>query len=505
MKPRSFAWRIALLTTLVSGVVLVTVGALAWLLVNNINVARIDNELKMRTLPQLFAARGGSRWERLESFLDYTYAHRSSDSDESAFFVLAKDRQGRVVHKSSSWPDELSAEQFPKAGQGKMIMLSQRRPPPGIPRQVLRTLQTAPGSPDSRRPRRPRTTKLRRPEFFTRRIGGCLWRVGILGNEHHTVVIGVDLAEHAQHMQRVRAALLMILPAALLLIAGGAWLISQRALRPVGALARTAESITARGLHERIQVQEADAEFARLVTVFNEMMQRLERSFHQATRFSADAAHELKTPLTILQGELEQALQEAETGSRQQQVYSGLLEEVQRLKGIVRKLLLLSRADAGRLELNLQPVDLTALVEAVCEDAEILATGLTLNRDFAHGMRVLADAGLLEQVLQNLMSNAVRHTPPDGEITVHLREHDSVVALTVANTGDGIAPEDRQRVFDRFWRADKSRGRHVDGVGLGLSLSREIATAHHGRLVLEQTPPGITAFTLSLPAAPTEQ
>ena len=168
-----------------------------------------------------------------------------------------------------------------------------------------------------------------------------------MGTDRMTIMVGVNLAGFYEDTARYRWAFLAIVPLALLLLAGGGWLIAVRALRPVSLITNTAERITARALDQRIPQVNADRELARLVEVINGMLDRLEKSFSQAVRFSADAAHELQTPLTILQGELDYALQHAPDGSEEQQRYSGLLEEVQRLKAIVQKLLILARADAG--------------------------------------------------------------------------------------------------------------------------------------------------------------
>jgi signal transduction histidine kinase len=231
------------------------------------------------------------------------------------------------------------------------------------------------------------------------------------------------------------------------------------------------------------------------------MLDRLERSFAQAARFSADAAHELRTPLTILQGEIEQALQDAPSGSEPQRVYNGLLEEVHRLKEIVRKLLLLAQADAGKLPLNLEPFDLAAAVETVCEDAEAMAPHLAITHVLEAGLQVNADADLLSQVLRNLTINAVKHNREGGRIEYRLRRAGSTAWLTVANTGDPIPPEHRDRVFERFYRADPSHSRRVDGVGLGLSLAREIVRAHGGELTLADSGEDLTVFSLALPLA----
>ncbi len=352
------------------------------------------------------------------------------------------------------------------------------------------------------RPGPPPSFQQRPAQFFTVSDGRAPWRIGVFGDPDVTLVLGLNLGPHVDHVHRTRVAFLIAYLAALLVVGAGGWLISDRALRPVKALARTAERITAQGLDQRMDVKPEDAEFHRLATVLNAMLDRLERSYQQAVRFSADASHELKTPLTVLQGEVEQALQEAPPGSPLQQLFSQLLSEVQRLKAITRKLLLLSLADAGRLTLNLEPVNLSEAVEALCDDCQILAPGLTVDRDIQADVWASADADLLNQVLQNLSSNAVKYTPEGGWIRVQLAGDASVVRLTIANSGKGIPDEDRDKIFDRFYRGEKSRDRSVDGVGLGLSLAREIVRAHKGDLVLDpRTSAGVTAFTVTLPAA----
>jgi signal transduction histidine kinase len=270
----------------------------------------------------------------------------------------------------------------------------------------------------------------------------------------------------------------------------------------VRALAGAAEGITARGLDQRMPAQHDDPEFHRLATVLNAMLDRLERSFQQAVRFSADASHELKTPLTVLQGELEQALQEMPPGSATQETLSRLLGEVQRLKAITRKLLLLSLADAGKLTLHVEPVDLSQAVEALCEDCQILAPHLRIKKRIQPAQWVKADADLLNQVLQNLATNAIKYNQENGWVQFHLVGGGTAIQLAIANSGPGIRPEDRDKVFDRFYRGDKSRDRQVDGVGLGLSLAREIVRAHKGDLLLAPAAvDNATTFLMTLPLA----
>ena len=321
-----------------------------------------------------------------------------------------------------------------------------------------------------------------------------------MGNQRITILIGLNMAGFYEDADRYRNNFLIAAPLALLLMAGGGWWLAQRALRPVGLITKTAEKMSAHGLDQRIPAAKADTEFQRLVSVINAMLDRLESGFQQAVRFSADAAHELQTPLTVLQGMLDDAIRHSEAGSAEQQRSSDLLEEVQRLKTIVRKLLILSRADAGRLDLSLEPVNMSSLVESLLEDVEIMAPQLRIDQRIQPGLMVNADPQLLRQVVQNMVSNAIKYNLPEkGVIAFRLANRKGVVHFRVANTGPAIPPKDRQRVFDRFYRVDQSRNDRVPGSGLGLSLALEITRAHKGRLVLDPPKKGITSFTLSLP------
>jgi len=311
----------------------------------------------------------------------------------------------------------------------------------------------------------------------------------------------VNLKRVNAEMAQVRYGILTSLPIALLFVAVGAWWSSQRALKPIQAVTGVIKRIRAKGLDQRISGEEADREFAELIAVFNDMMDWLEKSFRQAIRFSADASHELKTPLTVLQAQLERAVHEAEPGSDEQRRYVAFGKELQRLKGITQKLLLLSRIDAGELNLNLRPLNLTRLLEGVIEDTEILAPQLEVECNLTPDLWVKADADLLKQVIQNLAANAVKFNIKGGSIRLTLNANDEQVRFIIANTGPGIPLEDRTKIFTRFYRGDKARNRQISGAGLGLSLAREIVRAHQGELILEDSSEGSTVFSLTFPRA----
>ena len=343
--------------------------------------------------------------------------------------------------------------------------------------------------------------RIKKPCFATIETPSGVWRIGIMGSERITMMVGMNMAGFYKDAESYRRAFLGSVPLALLILGVGGWVIARRALKPVALITRTAEAITVRDLDQRVPLTDSDSELSRLVEVINGMLDRLEKSFSQAIRFSGDAAHELQTPLTILQGELDDAVQHAPVGSEEQQRYSGLLEEVQKLKAIVQKLLILARVDAGRLELCLEPIDLSAMIESAVEDAGAIAQDLQIQKKILPGVIVKADPDLMGQVVRNLTSNAVKYNRANGLIKFQLSVRNNNALFTISNTGVSIPAKDREKIFDRFYRVDQSRSKTVSGTGLGLSLAREIVQAHGGKLRLDSDSGNVVSFTLSLPCS----
>ena len=260
------------------------------------------------------------------------------------------------------------------------------------------------------------------PEFMTLKPRDGSWRIGRLGGDDFTFIIGLDARPNEAEIRQLQLAFLLALPVALALVGLGGWIVAGRALRPLRMIAETAAHVTSAGLDHRIPLSDEDPEIRRLIDTLNRMMDRLEQGFRQATRFSADASHELKTPLAIMRGELENALHEAAPGSREQQLFSSLLEETQRLAGITRSLLLLSRADAGQLKPALEEIDLSTLLDELLEDTAVLAAEaeIELQTQITPGIRVMADPLLLRSALLNVLTNAVKYNEPGGFIRVDL-------------------------------------------------------------------------------------
>jgi heavy metal sensor kinase len=505
---RSFRLKIALLATLVSGSVLLAFGGFFLTLIYRVGLDRVDREIRALGESPLRANPRRDVGRDFERSLRFIYGE-----GEQRFVFRLSDQNGATLYQSPQWPAALDDRRLPRLG-GLLPWPDDRergrRPPPphGAPPPPRGGSYGPPGPPPERRPDAPPEDgtppppRPRKPAFATIRDAETSWRVGVMGHDRNSVVIAMDLTAFLADNDRYRNLFLITCPLALALLAAGGWWLATRALRPIGVITETAARITARGLNERIPAVSTDHELARLVDVMNGMLQRLERSFRQSARFSADAAHELKTPLTILQGHLEQALQDAPDGSAEQRTYGDLLAEVQRLRAIIRKLLLLAQADAGQMRGGLEPVHLSERAEEVLEDTRELAPHLDVRADIAPGVWVRADPDLLTQVLHNLSSNAVKfnHGNP-GVIEIELRAENGHALFRMANTGQPLSPEEQGRIFERFYRGDPSRSRRIDGVGLGLSLAREIATSHGGDLRVDTARPGWVRFTLVLPLA----
>ena len=331
---------------------------------------------------------------------------------------------------------------------------------------------------------------------------GRNWRVGVFEKDGLTLRIGGDLEGANELSRELTVTYLVTLPILLVCVVVGSRLIARKALQPLQEIADFAEHITAQGLGQRIPVPLARDEIRRLGTVLNDTFDRLEKSFHQANRFSADASHELKTPLTVLRTSVEALLRSPTLDLEVQQGLSSILEDTKRLSAITESLLLLSRADAGKLKLDLQPGDLAELVTLCAEDAGILfeEQGIELERKLPATAPALLDRTRLSQILMNLLDNALKYNCPNGRVRIALVTEESTWQVRVSNTGPGISKEYAGRIFTRFFRGEHSS--EIPGQGLGLSLSRELARAHSGDLVLVESEPGWTTFVLIVPKLP---
>jgi heavy metal sensor kinase len=282
---------------------------------------------------------------------------------------------------------------------------------------------------------------------------------------------------------------------------GGFW-IARRALAPLSRLADRSQHITAEQLHERLPVEGASLELDQLAAAFNDALARLEGSFDQLKRFTADVSHELRTPLTALRTVGEVALRGNHDPEGYREVIGSMLEEVDRLTRLTDELLTLARADAGEAKLRREPVELGALAREVAGHLSVLAEEKEQALQVeAEPVVVSADRTVLRQALVNLVVNAIKYSLPRTRIRIGSGRRGDAAFLQVADAGPGIAPEHHARLFERFYRVDKSRSREMGGTGLGLALVKWAAEAHGGQVELGSELGRGSTFRILLPAA----
>ncbi|MDB4876353.1 MAG: ATP-binding region ATPase domain protein [Gemmatimonadetes bacterium] len=302
--------------------------------------------------------------------------------------------------------------------------------------------------------------------------------------------------------------MIMLAPIIFLVSMVVAYLVVGNAFKPVDQLINEVEAITdGRSLHRRLPADASNDELSRLGLTVNAMLSRLETSFAALRRFTADASHELKTPLTVLRVDVERAMHPGTVRADRMVALEEALQETARMADLVDSLLTLARADEGRFDIHRTPVEVEPLMREVYETAVILGedAGLSLSMPKLENAVVMGDRTRLRQLLLNLVTNAIKYTPRGGKVDVSVtRRPNDEIAIVVRDTGMGIAANDLPHVFDRFWRADRvrSRGAERGGFGLGLSISQWIVQAHGGSLVAQSRLGRGSVFTVMLPVVP---
>ncbi len=337
-----------------------------------------------------------------------------------------------------------------------------------------------------------------------------------------SVMVGVPMRELVLGVRELVGTMVAIAPFILLISVAVAYVIAGRALEPIERIIDDLEAITdGRSLHRRLPFAETSDELARLSATLNAMLSRLETSFDALRRFTADASHELKTPLTVLRADVERAMSPRVSSTEQLIALEEALHETARMADLVESLLTLARADEGRFDLHRERIDMEPLVRDVFETAQILGehAGLTVVLPVVDDAIVMGDPTRLRQLFLNLVTNAIKYTPRGGRVEISLSTRLDGVTFTVRDTGIGISAADLPHVFERFYRADRARSRRVQapdgswtdergGFGLGLAISQWIARAHGGTLTATSRLGRGSTFVVSLPlevsAAPPE-
>ena len=314
----------------------------------------------------------------------------------------------------------------------------------------------------------------------------------------YTIRVAMNRTSEEEVLDAYWRILWLALSASLATAVVAGYLIARRGLRPVSRLARIMAELSAAHLHQRVSDEAWPAELRPLANNFDQLLARLDESFTRISRFSADIAHELRTPLHILQGEAEMALSKTRPNEDYRHCIESATEEYERLARMVDALLFLARTEQPESLPDKEILDTQKEIAAVCAFYQALADEQQITLVPGGSGTVLADCALLRRALGNLIINALRHTPSGGSIVVDvMHTHGVEVAIVVRDTGEGISPEDLLHVFDRFYRADSARLRHGTGSGLGLAIVKSIMQLHGGSVSLVSKLGRGTAATLT--------
>lgn len=309
----------------------------------------------------------------------------------------------------------------------------------------------------------------------------------VRGRRYH-VAAGANLDQRSFILDRFRVLLLLAVPSVLLIAALGGYWLSRRALRPVDEMTEAARSIGIENLSRRLRVPRTGDELQRLAETWNDMLDRLEHSVKRLSQFTADASHELRSPIALIRTAAEIALRQPRAPEAYRETLRQIHEESERTSRLVEDLLVLARADGGAPTLQLAAVDLAEVVDDVCRQEQRQAHAKDLDLKVhvpEETVLIQGNDGAIRRLVRVLLDNAIKYTPAGGRIEVSVDPREDGVELAVRDTGIGIADADLPRVFDRFYRADKARSRDEGGCGLGLSIAQWIARCHRAEIHAE--------------------
>jgi two-component system heavy metal sensor histidine kinase CusS len=323
-----------------------------------------------------------------------------------------------------------------------------------------------------------------------------------LGGQQYSIYVAAPLEATQLTLRRLREVLLWATPLVLLIGSLGGYWMSRRALQPVDEITRAAQTIGIENLSQRLEVPASADELTRLSETWNSMLERLEAAVKRLSLFTADASHELRTPIALIRATAELTLRRERSAETYREALKHIVDETDRTTRLIEDLLLLARADAGLPALPLDRVELTPLVRDVCEQGQILAQNRQLEISAeAPEQPVFVDANdpALRRLLLLLVDNALKYTPAGGHITITVALDSSGPTVTVRDTGIGIPDTALPHVFERFYRVDESRNREAGGAGLGLSIAQWIAERHHARLEAESVVGHGSSFRVRFP------
>ena len=351
--------------------------------------------------------------------------------------------------------------------------------------------------------------RIRRPLSQSRRIDGqpvrFLFQRFDVNGRTFVLEVGTLADDAVGTLQMFRSYLLIFAPFLLIAAAVLGYWMSRRALAPVDELVRTARDVSGTSLSTRLPKLETGDELQRLSDTLNEMLDRIEAAFSRITQFTADASHELRTPVSLIRTESELALRRARAEEEYRESLRHILHEAERTTGLIEQLLALARADSGREVLQLSKLDLHPILQDVVDGWQAVAAtrGLQFSAELGHGtVFVLGDAPLLRRVIDILLDNAFKYTPSPGAVRLIVEDRTDEVEISVQDSGIGVDPQEQSRIFERFYRVDKARSRDQGGAGLGLAIAQWVVTQHHGEIVVESQLGKGATFRVRLPRTP---
>jgi heavy metal sensor kinase len=338
------------------------------------------------------------------------------------------------------------------------------------------------------------------PAFSPVRPGMPSIGTGTTSIESAAIAVGRSTEDIDKSLAGLIRTLVIAVPLTLVLAGAGGVFLAQRALKPVDQIARTAHEIEESDLSRRVPVQSRD-ELGRLATTLNQMIERLEKAFKRQQQFTADASHELRSPLSVIQAESTLALNKERSANEYKHSLKVISNESAHMAKVIDQLLLLARADSGKESLSFEKIDLSELLAGIVENAEILCRekGIEFRSDLMGNIHVSGDRAQLRQLFLNLLDNAIRYSPDGGTVSLTLRRTEEMAVIAIADTGIGIPEKDIPHIFERFYRVDKARSREEGGAGLGLSICKYIAELHGGRIEVTSRLGQGSTFSVFLP------
>ncbi|HET6142354.1 MAG TPA: ATP-binding protein [Candidatus Acidoferrales bacterium] len=330
-----------------------------------------------------------------------------------------------------------------------------------------------------------------------------IWNQAVnVQGENYYIQSAFEMDDFYEALYHFELLLYVAIPSLLICAALGGYWISGRALAPVDQITKTARTVSAQNLSSRLIVPNTGDELQRLSETLNGMLDRLEGSFRKITQFTADASHELRTPVAVMRTRAELSLRKARSADEYRDVISEVLAELEKTSSLIEQLMFLARADSGSETLNFTNTNVTEVLREACHQGSALAEAkqIGFQEQIAQdSMWVRGDAGSLRRLFLILIDNAVKYTPANGQVEVSLQRNDGYAIAQVKDTGIGIAESDLPNVFERFYRADKARTRELGGVGLGLSIGRWITEVHAGTIEVQSAPGRGSVFQIRLP------